>query len=252
VGEKFALRAMVIRAYDSSESGKNLVLLGKDSGKIIVSARGAKNAKSKFLAAAQPFCYADFTLYKSAGFISVAEAELITNFSVFYTNFDKLIYGTYFLELVDKTVMPGEEANNIMLLLIKCLQKLKSTNAPKKITAVFQTRLLSLLGFGLNTKICSSCGADFEKQEGRDLKRDNLYFSQSEGFICIKCSAHFSDVFKTAGDISYIIDYITGGLDKCFMFNISDKLLNELCGITDAVIKNQLDINTNSLKMLYE
>ena len=234
---KVSVRGIVLREYDSSETDKKLVLLTKDTGKISVSARGAKSIKSRFHSSAQTFCYSDFMLYRGSNFYAVTQAEPITNFSMYYTSLDKLLYGTYFLELIDKTLMNGQEANNIMLLLLKSLSKLRNAH-PKKISAVFQLRLLDLLGFGLNPETCANCGD----------KLDNLYFSPHMGFICMQCEGAKSRVSPA---IRNTIIYITkNDLDRCFMFNITSELLEELGNIAENTFKYQLEVNTNSLLLL--
>ena len=71
------LRGIVIGERIKGESNKQLVVLAKGLGRVLLSARGAKNAKSKLLAATQLFCYADFVVYTGKGFTSVTQAELL-------------------------------------------------------------------------------------------------------------------------------------------------------------------------------
>ena len=70
------LRGIVIREQVKGERNKQIVLLAKGVGRVVLSARGARNVKSKLLAATQLFCYADFVVYEGNGFYSINQAEL--------------------------------------------------------------------------------------------------------------------------------------------------------------------------------
>ena len=74
------LRGIVLREQAKGESNKQIVLLAQGVGRVLLSARGARRAKSKLLAATQLFCYADFVVYEGRGFYSVTQAELKKSF----------------------------------------------------------------------------------------------------------------------------------------------------------------------------
>ena len=74
------LRGIVLREQAKGESNKQIVLLAQGVGRVLLSARGARRAKSKLLAATQLFCYADFVVYEGKGFYSVTQAELKNSF----------------------------------------------------------------------------------------------------------------------------------------------------------------------------
>ena len=74
------IRGIVIGEAQRGESSKQITVLAKGVGKVRLSARGAKNAKSHLLAGTQLFAYCDFTIYEGRGFWSVTQIDLIESF----------------------------------------------------------------------------------------------------------------------------------------------------------------------------
>ena len=95
------LRGIVLREQAKGESNKQIVLLAQGVGRVLLSARGARRAKSKLLAATQLFCYADFVVYEGRGFYSVTQAELKNSFYGLRLDMDKFSEGMYLAELTE-------------------------------------------------------------------------------------------------------------------------------------------------------
>ena len=110
------LQGIVIGERIQGESNKQIVVLAKGVGRVLLSARGARKAKSKLLAAAQLFCYADFVAYEGRGFYSVTQAELLNSFYALRTDMEKLAEAVYLAELTDRTCPEGTEQDEILAL----------------------------------------------------------------------------------------------------------------------------------------
>lgn len=169
------LRGIVIGERIKGESNKQLVVLAKGLGRVLLSARGAKNAKSKLLAATQLFCYADFVVYTGKGFTSVTQAELLHSFYGLRTDMEKLAEAVYLAELVERTCPEGMEQDAVLeLLYYAFLVMEKGTLPPKLISRIFELKLLQLSGL-FAPESCAVC----ERAEGP------LYFDGRLGaFFC--------------------------------------------------------------------
>ena len=78
------LSGSVIREQVKGESNKQIVVLAKGLGRVILSARGARKANSRLLAATQLFCYADFVVYEGKGFYpTLSRRKPALNFELF-------------------------------------------------------------------------------------------------------------------------------------------------------------------------
>ena len=98
------LRGIVLCEQAKGESNKQIVLLAQGVGRVLLSARGARRAKSKLLAATQLFCYADFVVYEGKGFYSVTQAELKNSFYGLRLDMDKFSEGMYLAELTEGVI----------------------------------------------------------------------------------------------------------------------------------------------------
>ena len=148
------LRGIVLREQAKGESNKQIVLLAQGVGRVLLSARGARRAKSKLLAATQLFCYADFVVYEGKGFYSVTQAELTERSCPAGMEQDAVLELLYYAFLVmDRGILP-----------------------PKLISRIFELKLLQLNGL-FASDVCHICG------EGEGT----LYFDGRMGaFYCEK------------------------------------------------------------------
>ena len=146
----FKARGVIIKETLVRESDKILTILTKEYGKISVSAKGAKNPKSKFLVA-QLFSYCDFVIYKGRSFYSLAQVDLIESFYNLRLDYDRLNTAYQIIKQID-TWSIGEflpdENREILLLLLKALLKLSKMERDfELIRLLFGFKFLQLTGF---------------------------------------------------------------------------------------------------------
>lgn len=150
-------RGVIIKESQVGESDKYLTLLTKDRGKVTVRARGAKNAKSKFLTA-QMFSYADFIVFqggvKASGFLSLTQVELIESFYDLRLDYDRLMVAYDLAKIIDRylvgtledTIEPHESAA-ILWLVLKSLKTLaKGVIDSALVHPIFCLKFLQIVG----------------------------------------------------------------------------------------------------------
>ncbi len=171
------LCGIVLREQARGESNKQIVLLAQGVGRVLLSARGARKAKSKLLAATQPFCYADFVVYAGKGFYSVTQAELQNSFYGLRLDIDKFAEATYLAELTERSCPVGMEQDAVLELLYYAFLVMdRGVLPPKLISRIFELKLLQINGL-LAAAECHLCG----NGEGR------LYFDgTTASFYCEK------------------------------------------------------------------
>ena len=159
------LRGIVLREQAKGESNKQIVLLAQGVGRVLLSARGARRAKSKLLAATQLFCYA------------VTQAELKNSFYGLRLDMDKFSEGMYLAELTERSCPAGMEQDAVLELLYYAFLVMdRGILPPKLISRIFELKLLQLNGL-FASDVCHICG------EGEGT----LYFDGRMGaFYCEK------------------------------------------------------------------
>ena len=122
----FNVNGIVIKEMTAGETGKRILVITREHGKMLLSARGSKNAKSGIMAATQLFSYCEFTVFEGKGFYSVTQADVIESFYGIRNDFERLAYGAYILELTERTSFEEMEDNAAFDLLLKTLSVLSS------------------------------------------------------------------------------------------------------------------------------
>ena len=95
-----------IRFKDTS---KILNIYTKDLGKIPVMAKGAYKANSKLMASTQVFSYNEYVLKKGKTFYYLNQGNTIEAFYNMRENIERFVYGSYILELIEKSSPEGEK-----------------------------------------------------------------------------------------------------------------------------------------------
>ena len=230
------LSGIVIREQVKGESNKQIVVLAKGLGRVILSARGARKANSRLLAATQLFCYADFVVYEGKGFYSINQAELQKSFYDLRTDIDKFSEAMYLTELVDRSCPAGMEQDEVLELLYYAFSVMeKGTLPPKLISRIFELKLLQINGL-FAPEECHVCG----ESEG------DIYFDGRLG-------AFFCENHRTGNSI-FVYDAVRKAfahvLSKdgkaVFGFNLSDEALEQLSVIMKSYIDVHMDVRLKS------
>lgn len=154
------------------ESSKIVTLFTEELGKISIMAQGALKPKSQLLAATEVFSKSHFELKKGKNFYYIESAELeSSNFSI-RQDMDRLAYGFYILELVERSMPEGESSSRIFGMLDKALFDMSKSERPIMQTIAFELKMISILGYRPQLSSCLACGKtaskiwDFSISEG--------------------------------------------------------------------------------------
>ena len=260
-------KGLVLKETKVGEYDKRVTLLLKETGKVTAYSKGARKATSKFLTGTQLFSYSEYVLFSTNRFLSTSHIEIIDNFYNIRTDYDKLCYGTYFLELTDKVVLENLQVDDILYLLLRTLHILNRKtpisreNSPnqenqdeginiKLICAVFNFKFLKLNGYEPILSNCFACQKEiFHKDIFQNETKDNYYFS-SDGLVCGKCKQknHYIEVsYSTVYSINYIL---SSSINDIYKFNLQEGYVDELYQASFLFLRSHLDVNLKSLDMM--
>lgn len=215
-------RGIVLKETPVGECDKFITLFLKDRGKVSISAKGARRAKSKFLAGTQVFTYSDFVIYDGGRFNALAQVDIIESFYHLRNNYDTLCYGAYFLELCDHVILENSPCNLSLLLLLKSLTMLQSSLLPPALVGlIFEFKFLQINGFAPELECCSSCG----------LEEAVLSYFGTQGLLCKRCVSGPVHKISEAGIFAmhYILNH---DITDVFSFNLKENLLSELSDVS--------------------
>ncbi|MCJ7855873.1 DNA repair protein RecO [Lachnospiraceae bacterium NSJ-143] len=240
--EKFD--GIVLKEAALGETGKRLIVLAKDLGKITVSAKGAKSAKSRLNAPAQLFSYSSFTAYKNRNFYNASQGEIIESFYALRSDMEKFAYGSFICELTEKSVPEEMESNDVLHLLLMTFAVLSSTDfSPRLAAVIYEIKLLDTLGLLSGGESCSMCGADTQGQ--------SFFNARMGGIICRDCSAKAAGSYPIFEGTRKAIEFVVKNSGKrIFAFSLSGEVLKQLEKVMEIYVRTHLCHDIKSLEFL--
>ncbi len=150
---------IVLREVSYKEADKILTVLTRKGGKMTLSARNCRRAKSQLAASAQLLVYSDLTLYEYQGRWAVKEAAVLRDFDGVRGSLEKLALASYLAELTECVTQDEEPAPDILSLLLNSLHALDALNRPLPLVkASFELKLMCLAGYQPRLDVCAVCG----------------------------------------------------------------------------------------------
>lgn len=236
---------IVLKEYRYKDTSKILTILTKNHGKIHSMARGAYKPKSKLMINTQPFSLNRYVFFKGRNFYYINQADIIDSFYSIRENMNRVIYGSYLLELADLSILEEEDTYKLFLLLRKGLSVLSNLDTDfLKFTLAYELKFISFLGYRPLLDSCVSCGT-------KDINKFKFNIEYG-GIICHRCSlvegnCEYMDIamYKVMKGLLYT------PLDKIYNIKISKRTMFKLHDIMVKYILHKIDRNKfNSLDML--
>lgn len=239
--EKFD--GVILKEADSGETGKRLTVFAKGIGKITVSAKGAKSAKSRFSAPSQLFCYSAFSAYKNRNFYNAITAEVIESFYEIRTDIKKLAYACFITELVEKNLLEGQIADELLRLFLITLAVMSKTDYDERLAAlVFETKFLNLSGYFAQADKCTECGAEIEDE--------GFLNAEKGGILCHDCGVLYGGEKLLIGTMR-AFEYILLNKDKkMFSFGVSEEVLVQMEKFLEKMIREYMIMPENSFEFI--
>jgi len=238
-------QGLIIKEINVGEADKIFTIFTRSHGKVKASARGVRNPRSRLVSGTQFLCYSDFVLYKGKEIYRISQSQVIKNFYNLRTSIEKLSYATYFADLTSEVIEENYPSNKILNLLLNTLYLLSETDKdPMLLKAVYELRLMSIIGYTPNLINCSNCGT------AENLK---YFSSKAGGLICIQCAKNAQqgrNFELSQGTIQAMRYIIYSPVDKIFSFKVSQRILKELNNILSDFIITHTETEIKSLKYL--
>ncbi|EYE88139.1 hypothetical protein Q428_09600 [Fervidicella metallireducens AeB] len=236
------LQGVVLKSINIGESDKIITMLTDKFGKIDVVVYGARKSNSKFMASTQQFCYCEFVISKGKSLYNLKQCNIIESFQSILLNLDKLAYGSYFLELIDKLTEKDSVNLSLMGLLLKTLYIITHDEVDLELLKlVFDFKAISLFGNMPYLNGCIKCRKKIEFG----------YFSVSDGGIyCPKCKENKFAYPINKETLNLLLKIKNIKLENLRDINIDKKTMNYLQEIMSNYIKYYINRDLKSLNLL--
>lgn len=241
--EQMEVKGMIIAQSPMGEYDRRVVILTLEKGKISAFARGARRPNSPLVGASHPMTFGTFQLYAGKNSYTLLSAEIENYFPVLKKNLLHVTYGTYFLELAAYFTRENNDEREILKLLYQSLRALEKEKIPAKlIRCIYEIRILTAFGEGLQVFQCSHCGRKEEL---------NWFSSIKEGCLCEHCKNNAVDRFSLAEGTLYTLQFIISTrVEKLFTFLVSKEVQRQLEKISAESLRHYAGGTFKSLEML--
>lgn len=225
------IKGIVLREAPKGETSKLLTVLASDLGVITVNAKGVRKLSSAYLKSAQQFAFSDMLLYEKNGFYTLTEAALIAEFYPVREDIKSYALACYLCEAASAFAVPGEEANNVLRLLLNSLYALENgISNLSVIKSAFELRLCAECGFMPETEFCADCGDEtkgcaylFNITQGVAFCRNCA--SNNEDYICVTPAVGRAIEHIVLSELSRFISFRIGADDQLLLSKISERFL---------------------------
>lgn len=210
---------LILKEVIYKENDKILHALSKGNGKIQLLSKGSKKSNSHLINVSQLFAYSKCSLAKSKDMFIITHAELIDNFYGLKNNMEALYHGSYILELISYVAQENEIDSRIFDMTVSILNYLSNANKDyDKLTAAYELKLISMLGYKPTFKICLSCGKDIDT---------NAKFSITEGgLFCNECVNYGSGINVSYSEILTMERILKSKFENVNSIDMTANILN--------------------------
>ena len=255
------VKALVIRTTDLSESDRLIRLYSDRLGVISAYANNSRSLKSRYMAAAQLFCYGNYVLYQRGDKYWVREVELENNFFGLRSSITKTALASYFCDVLSEAGTTDPDVPLLRLILNSLYALEKDLSSERRIKFCFEMRAAASLGFMPDLSGCSECGND----EGE------LYLDVLGGICtCRECRAYAASARRegtviTEGEearrpvlilspgvraaLRYVMEC---PIERIFSFRVSESDEEALCVCAEQYLLHHLGRGFDTLKFYKE
>lgn len=237
-------KAIVLKAADYNENDKLLTLLTEELGVVYAYAPGARKMKSRLSSVSSMFCYGEFVLFRNRDRYTIDQAESIMMFMGIRNDLDLLSYASYFCELALGVTTEEEPSGETLRLLLNTIYYLEKKKDPVILKAIFEMRMMTIIGFAPELIACSECG---------EYERDAFWFNLENGkAVCVECRENpgKTEIPLSGSAFMALRHIVYAPMDKLFGFTIGSLSRIQMAAASEQYLRAHVEKEFPTLDFL--
>jgi len=237
--------AVILKKYPFRETSLLLVLYTKDFGKIKGIIKGVRGPRGQLGSFPEILTLNRIVFYESKRkeIFYISQCDLVDLFKNIRVDLERIGYATYFAELTDVVSPLRDKNEELFTLLLNSLNLLCSTASAKRITRIFEIKLLLILGLMPALDGCVQCG----KKTGSDVK----FSLKSGGLLCKACTSFDREAANiSAGTVNFIKHIGRTPYEKTSRVKVSKEVGEEVEHILRKFLDIHIDKKLKTLEFL--
>lgn len=171
-----SIDGLVLRTRDYGDHDRYLTVLTAEYGRITLLSKGSKSLKGGVGAISQPYTYSNFEYYRKGDFNILKGGVLHNSFYDLSRDIDSLNLASYLSDLCIEVTDEGEEAGEILRLMLNSFYALSKGLYPKElIKAAVEWRLATMSGYEPDLSCCAACGTPMAERFYLHVMNGALY-----------------------------------------------------------------------------
>ena len=224
---------IVLRRQDLRETSLIVTFYTRDFGKIKGILRGVRGDRAQWFGGSLEVLSLDEIVFyenKKRDIYTVSQCDLAEFFNPIRESLDKLSHAAYIAELLDSVTGPGETNVEVFDLLLNSLRLMAGESSPRRVTRIFEIKILYLLGLMPSLGSCASCSGTLDSASR---------FSVSHGgLICRSCLSSDRDACPILpGTVRFMAHIQSMAFEKVARVKVSAEVGREL----ERILRKFLD-----------
>lgn len=159
-----AIDGVVVRVRDMNDNDRYLSVLTAERGRITVLSKGSRSMRGSQMGVSQLYTYANFEIYQRGSLYILKGGSAIDPFYALSMDIDRLNLAAYLCDLTCELTDEGEDATDMMRLLLNSLYAISKDLYPQEIIkGAFELRAAILSGYAPDLEGCTGCGVREEE-----------------------------------------------------------------------------------------
>ncbi len=183
--------ALVIRRADYADYDRMITLFSPEHGRIDAIARGCRRPKSPLINVVEPFTSGEFQLYEHRDRFSLEQCQISDSYYELRSDYSRLCHGTYWLKLLDTSILPNTPAPELFIVTLRALAHLNYGELPVElVTFAFEAHFMRLNGLSPRMDACAQCSAP--------VNGNARFDPELGGAVCLNCRSDAPSVTNGA------------------------------------------------------
>jgi len=233
---------VILKSMDFRESSRILTVYTRDFGKQSLLAKGVRGPKSRLAAATGPLNYVGLVFYRKEQreLQLLSQCDLVRPWRSLTDSLEAMAAAMAICELLNLVVQGEEEHRALFDLLVRSLDAVNgATNNGVNAFYLFEVRLLDLLGFRPELRLCARCGRDLEGDEGEAMAFD-LHHGSVACSVCLAGGHGGERLSRGALNVLRRFQEISDIGAAC-RITLSPQLRSELGRILERYLRSHVD-----------
>ncbi|KPK97482.1 MAG: hypothetical protein AMJ95_08755 [Omnitrophica WOR_2 bacterium SM23_72] len=237
--------AIVLNRRDFRETSLIVHFYSREFGKFSGLLKGIRTEPAKFASTLEPFSYNDIIFYKkrNSELHLVSQADLRDGFDEIRRDISRVSTASLICELLGAVMAAEDKNEEVFDLTLNCLQELKKTANPDKITTIYKIKMLALSGFKPHFDSCISC---------QDKVSGPSKFSLTLGGLlcprCFKKDMSSRNIFR--GTVASILHIEKNEFRNALNLGMNPQIKKELEVILNAFLNFHLEKELKSQRVM--